>query len=275
MLRFEPGREPTPPRDAATVLVVRDGAAGLEIFCVRRSDKSGFLSGALVFPGGKVDAADADAAWAELTSLPDARAELVAGASASALSLAVAACRETLEEARILVAEQEIDPDVVAGALASGFLSAVRASGARLALDRLAPFARWVTPEAEARRFDARFFLVRAPHGQEGRHDDHETTHSLWGRPADVLEAAARGEYFLAPPTARSLELLATAKDVNAALTIARAQSLAPICPVFVQADEPFLALPGDPAHPIAERRVDGPSRYVLRDGRFWSEDPR
>jgi hypothetical protein len=163
--------------------------------------------------------------------------------------------------------------------LAAGgsFADVVAARGLRLALDALVPWARWITPEAESRRFDARFYLLELPAGQVGQHDQHETTESFWDAPARILERAARGEFFLAPPTARTLELLAGAGDVATAMAIARRQSLAPICPRFVAADgggAPYLALPGDPSHEVTERRVDGPTRYVLRDGRFVAEDP-
>ncbi len=137
------------------------------------------------------------------------------------------------------------------------------------------PWARWITPEAEARRFDARFYLLELPPGQVGRHDEHETTHSFWARPAAILERAVRGEIFLAPPTTRTLELLAAVASVQAARDLAAAQSLRPICPRFVPDERaPFLALPGDPTHEEREKRVAGTTRFVLRDGRFVGEDP-
>ena len=145
-----------------------------------------------------------------------------------------------------------------------------------LSLDALVPWSRWVTPEAESRRYDARFFLLALPEGQQGEHDRHETTMSMWARPRDVLEMAVRGEVFLAPPTTRTLELLAGANDVEAALALAGQQCLRPICPRFVLANEdgaPYLALPGDPSHDVRERRTEGPSRFVLRGGRFVSEE--
>jgi hypothetical protein len=291
LLSFDPNRETALPRPAATVVVVREGAAGaggpgIEVFCVRRHAKSAFLGGAVVFPGGKVDAADADDAWAAQATAADPRVEAFAGPSEEggapvpARALAVAACRETLEEARLVpltdpLGEAEIEALHAALAAAPGTLSALLArAGRKLALSALSPFARWITPRAEPRRFDARFFLMECPPGQAGRHDEHETTHSFWERPALVLDRAARGEIFLAPPTTRSLELLSACGDVRAARALAREQSLHPVCPVFVPDAAPFLALPGDPAHPIADLRVAGPTRFVLRDGRFVSEEP-
>ncbi|UQA56133.1 NUDIX hydrolase [Polyangium aurulentum] len=280
MLEFDTNRKGSEPRDAATVVVLRDGDRGLEVFCVRRHARSGFLGGALVFPGGKVDPADADPGWRHRTTTLPARAEEMASERASGLALCVAACREMFEEGRLLpvepgVTDAELDA-IEAEVQAGGLLEALGRRGLSLTLGRLAPFARWVTPEAESRRFDARFYLLVKPEGQSGRHDDRETTMSLWARPADVLDKAARGEFFLAPPTSRTLELLAGARDVHGALSLAARQTLLPICPRFVPGDEkspPFIALPGDPAHEVRECRVDGPSRYVLRDNRFVGED--
>ncbi|MDC3961152.1 NUDIX hydrolase [Polyangium jinanense] len=281
MLEFDINRNTSQPRDAATVVVIRDGAQGLEVFCVRRHAKSAFMGGALVFPGGKVDPSDLDPAWETAASAADARVLSMATEQTSALGLCVAACRETLEEGRILpVTPAALGPelDAMAAELVAGtrLFDALVRRGRRLLVDTLVPFARWVTPEAESRRFDARFFLLPLPEGQEGRHDDHETTMSLWARPSDVLDAAAEGRFFLAPPTSRTLELLAGERDVHGALALASRQSLLPICPVFVPGEgdaPPFIALPGDPAHSVRERRVAGPSRYVLRDGRFAAED--
>jgi 8-oxo-dGTP pyrophosphatase MutT (NUDIX family) len=287
LLNFDPNREPAAPRDAATVIVIRDGEAGVEAFCVLRHPRSSFLGGAVVFPGGKVDTADAADAWIdlELAAEPHPRSLAFASSSASARALAVAACRETLEEAGIvpvlgaltdvdaLRAELAVPADLVVGGGGGPgvFAAALARRGLRLALGALVPFSRWVTPTAEARRFDARFYLLVLPPGQVGRHDDHETTMSFWGRPADVLDRSTRGEIFLAPPTTRTLELLAAAGSVRGALALAGEQPLLPICPTFVADDPPYLALPGDPSHEVQERRIDGSTRFVLQDGRFVS----
>jgi 8-oxo-dGTP pyrophosphatase MutT (NUDIX family) len=307
LFSFDPSQEPTVPRHAATVAVVRDGAQGLEVFCVLRHPRSSFLGGAVVFPGGKMEAADAAPVWAELATEPHPRGiefdggltrgqpalpppkppaavDGVLGAVVTSRALAVAACRETLEEGRVIPlevsagrttpADAEIDALRIEAAGAGGLAAALARRGLRLALDQLVPWARWVTPAAESRRFDARFYLLELPPGQVGRHDEHETTMSFWARPLGILDRFTRGEIFLAPPTTRSLELLASAPDVRAARALAGEQSLRPICPLFVPDDQAnFLALPGDPTHPVRERAVAGPTRFVLRDGRFVSEE--
>lgn len=279
VLEFDPNRKITPPREAATVVIIRDGAAGIEVFCVRRHAQSAFMGGALVFPGGKVDAKDQDPRWFDRTTSVDPRSSIFSTDPAHALALAVAACRETLEEGRILptlpLLSDEVLSELLRDAQSEGFLEVLMRREIVLDVARMAPFARWVTPEAESRRFDARFYLLAAPEGQSGKHDEHETTMSLWAKPKDVLDAAAEGRFFLAPPTARTLELLAKEHDVQSAFQLAARQTLLPVCPEFVAEDPPFIALPGDPAHSIREKRVDGPTRYVLRDGRFVSEEPR
>ncbi|AUX23017.1 NUDIX hydrolase [Sorangium cellulosum] len=263
------------------MIILRDGPSGLEVFCVRRHASSSFLGGAVVFPGGKVDAQDGAEVWRDRATEPRARVAAFATDAMPARALCVAACRETLEEGAIL----PVDPpasgdevDAIGRELAAGApLDAVlRRRGLKLALAELVPWARWITPAAESRRFDARFFLLPLPPGQVGRHDGRETTMSLWAAPSEVLERAAHGEFFLAPPTSRTLELLSGVADVRSAVALSERQSLLPICPRFVPGDgaaPPYLALPGDPSHEIRERRTAGPTRYVLRDGRFIAEE--
>ncbi len=279
-LDFDPARQVAVPRAAATVIVLRPSTDGPEVFCVLRHQKSTFLGGAVVFPGGKVDAKDASELWTGLSTEPHPRTAAMVTEDAPARALAIAAARESLEEAaivplvaplpgaEILAMRRELEggralPEVL------------RSRDARLSLDALVPWGRWITPEAEARRFDARFFLLALPEHQVGAHDDHETTMSFWGRPADVLRRFLSGELFLAPPTCRTLELLADCAGIESAVALAAEQSLLPVCPKFVADDKaPYLALPGDPSHEVPEKRVSGKTRFVLRDARFVSEDP-
>lgn len=277
MLDLKLDREGVPPKDAATLILVRDAAAsGIEVFCVERNKKSRFLGGAIVFPGGKVDAGDSAPEWDAVTTAPR---------DPALRAHAIAACRESLEEAAILPLD--------GGALSDAELSDLRKRHAddaaalraflgerdlRLDLGALHVFARWVTPAAENRRYDTRFFVAVAPPGQSGAHDETETTASFWASPAEVLRRFQAGEVQLAPPTHRTLALLAECNRPADVLALAARACLDPICPKLVphkdaQGETLALVLPGDPEHDVREPRVPGGSRYVLRGERWQSED--
>jgi 8-oxo-dGTP pyrophosphatase MutT (NUDIX family) len=283
VLDLKADRAAVPPKDAATLILVRDASAGLEVFCVERNKKSGFLGGAIVFPGGKLDAKDADASLVDLVTAPRAPqrgVEPFAADAAHLRALTIAACRESLEEAAIVPLTSPASADDLSALRArlaaepDALVAFLRARGAKLDLAALHPFARWITPEAEARRFDARFFVAIAPEGQTGAHDEHETMASFWARPAEVLLRFEAGEVQLAPPTHRTLALLAERKDASDVLALAEASCLDPICPRLVpQGDTAALTLPGDPEHEVASARVAGTSRYVLRAERWLPED--
>ncbi|MBW2458824.1 MAG: hypothetical protein JRI68_30270 [Deltaproteobacteria bacterium] len=287
------------PKDAATVIVARQREAtpetagpGIEVFCVRRHAQSAFLGGVVVFPGGKLDAADAGADLQERTNGVHPRASAFAESAEHALGLAICACRESLEEAELLPclapltaaevgALRERLTDSARHPVALGpsqgeppFAALLRDQDLQLDTAALVPFARWITPAGERRRFDTRFYLTPLPPGQAGRHDQHETVSSLWASPTQLLSAYTAGDLFLAPPTIRTLALLSTCANLEAATALCAAQSLEPVCPEFVPGDPPMLALPGDPNHSVAERRVAGPTRFVVRDGLFVAEDP-
>jgi 8-oxo-dGTP pyrophosphatase MutT (NUDIX family) len=277
-LDIDPERPAAPPKDAATVLVLRPADEGFVVFMVRRHQKSGFMGGAYVFPGGKLD--DADVALPAQPSTLDAAGAARALGEAEhperALGLFVAAVRETFEEAGVLLADVE-DASAIPGARArllagEPFAALIRELDARLRLDRLVPWTRWVTPAVEPRRYDTRFFLAVAPAGQDAAHDAHETTEAAWLRPEEALEHADRGEIALPPPTMRSLEMLAPFSSIDAVLEDARSRTPPLVEPVFVDdAGTWTLLLPGDPDHPVRERRIPGPTRFVLADGRWWS----
>jgi 8-oxo-dGTP pyrophosphatase MutT (NUDIX family) len=284
MLDLKLDRAASEPRPAATLLLLRDAAEGLEVFCVVRNAASKFLGGAVVFPGGKVDGHDASPELAHhARGLPASR-DGFASNDEELRAFAVAALRESLEEAALLpLAEGALSDDDLRDlrqrlAAGASFASVLDEEGLVVDLSSLHPFARWVTPEAEARRYDTRFFLCRAPAGQAGAHDDGETTASFWATPGDVLARFDRGEIALAPPTHRCLELLAPLANVEAALSFAGRAGLLPICPRLVEVPHGegttlALVLPGDAEHPVVEARVPGASRYVLRDGKFVPEE--
>jgi 8-oxo-dGTP pyrophosphatase MutT (NUDIX family) len=286
MLDLDPNRPATDARDAATLVVLREGGAGgVEVFCVVRQ-KGGFLGGAVVFPGGKLDPADLDPSWSA-RSTPPRDADPGFAADATHLrGLAIAACREALEEAALLPVDgaAPTHEDLVAWrALVAGGSATVAALLAerdlKLDLGALHPFARWVTPLSEARRFDTRFYLWVSRAGSTGQHDGHEVTASFWATPADVLRRFEAGGLQLAPPTHRTLAVLESAGDVAAAVALAARSCLDPICPKLVpqrdaQGETFALVLPGDPEHEVREARCPGPSRFVLRGGRFRPEGP-
>jgi 8-oxo-dGTP pyrophosphatase MutT (NUDIX family) len=287
MLDLDANRSVVPPRDAATLLLVRDrpphpSVPRLEVFCVVRHVKSGFLGGAVVFPGGKVDDADRHASW---TAVARGARPFVAGEDeALTRAFALAACREAIEEAAILPAAcREVTHEealALRDSLAAGnigFRAALEQRGLSLDLGSLRPFGRWITPVAESRRFDTRFFLAAAPSRQEGAHDAHETTASFWATPAEVLARFDAGQLQVAPPTHRCLELLATVASSEEAMALAGRLSLEPICPKLVtvvgEANESVaLVLPGDPEHDVRDSRVPGKSRFVLRGERWLPE---
>jgi 8-oxo-dGTP pyrophosphatase MutT (NUDIX family) len=283
VLDLDLDRRGAPPRDAATLVLVRDSPSdALEVFCVRRHEKSAFLGGAIVFPGGKVDSADLDAGWADHATAP--RPAPFASGPAELRALAVAACREALEEAAILpVANRTLSQQDLlllrARAKQTSLLACLAAEDLTVDLDALHPFARWITPTAETRRFDARFFLAIAPGGQQGAHDDRETTASFWEPPRRTLDRFEAGDVWLAPPTHRVLEQLASLTTSEAAIGLADHANLEPICPRLVRhqdgdVDTMALVLPGDPEHDVAEARVPGASRYLLTGDRWLPGAP-
>ena len=207
------------PRPAATVVLVRDGGDGPEVFMLQRTKGAVFLAGAYVFPGGALDAADrASGVTQRVFGLSDAEASARLGLPAGGLAFWVAAIRECFEEAGILIATDEKRRPVSAeraaalghlrGALNSGelpFAEFLEREGLLLPARALAYFGHWITAPGRSRRFDARFFVAEAPAGQQGSHDDSETIHNLWIRPEDALARDARGEIELVFATKHTL----------------------------------------------------------------------
>jgi 8-oxo-dGTP pyrophosphatase MutT (NUDIX family) len=238
------GEEPPAPvqvRDAATVMLVRDGAEGLEVFMMRRTLKAVFVGGLYVFPGGAVDVADRHEDLGPVCEgLTDAEASRLLGVDEGGLAYWVAAVRECFEEAGVLLARGDDgvvrfdDPDVAARfnedrhRVHRGELRLVdlcEREGLRITTDAIHYVSHWITPEGEPRRFDTRFFVARAPDAQEPLHDDGETIASLWVRPADALRRHEEGELAMITPTLSNLSFLvpfASADDALAAAALVR-----------------------------------------------------
>ncbi len=238
-------QKPVPPAlPSATILLVRDGSAGLEVFMVERHHRIDFATGALVFPGGKVDPGDHESALR-------GRCRGAEGLDDDALALRVAAIRETFEEAGVLLARPKAREAVEERALVPaerlagieerhrGPLLAnetdigaiATAEDLELACDRLVPFAHWITPTFMPKRFDTWFFLVPAPPDHVALHDGHESVDSVWTTPSDAIAAAERGERTIIFPTLMNLRKLARAETVADALERARSEAVVTVFP--------------------------------------------
>ena len=203
---------------------MRDGLEGLEVLLVRRNERAGFVPGAWVFPGGRVDPADAaPEALARLDGLSAERAARRLGlpdGNPPAVAYYVAALREAFEETGILVGAgpggRGMPPgDDVAAAREDlledriTFAEALARLDRRLAGDALEYLAHWITPEREPRRYDTRFFAARVADGAEAVIDPREMTTALWVTPALGVRGAAERELPMILPTVRTLEQLA------------------------------------------------------------------
>ena len=276
----------TPPRDAASVVMLRDGAAGLEVLLLRRHTDSAVLGGAYVFPGGKVDAADSSADM--LARLDRAPSELQPRLGEPGLSpeqaaaFYVAAAREAAEESGVLFLQVGADEiatrnAVTCARLRAGepFAALLAEAQARLDTDALAPWSRWITPRRPSvmnKRFDTRFFLAAVPPLQEARHDDFEVTEARWLTPRAALRQYQAHEIDLAPPQIVGLLHLLQYRDVAHAMQDARSRPPPLIVPEPVETgDTRVLCYPGDEHHPVPTRALPEPvpTRVVWRNKRF------
>jgi 8-oxo-dGTP pyrophosphatase MutT (NUDIX family) len=237
---------PAEPRQAATVLIVRDGVPGLEVYVLRRTKGMPFAGGMTAYPGGGVDPRDGDieTAWAGPT--PERWAAAFGCDERTARELVCAAVRETFEEAGVLLAgadDGSVVPDVSGDdweeqrqALLSRELSlAELLAGRGLALrsDLLRPFAHWITPPVEPRRYDTKFFVAALPVGQEARDVSGEADEASWSTPTAALHELAAGARPMLPPTSHTLGQLEPFGDVAAALAGSPPEPLHPISPTF------------------------------------------
>jgi 8-oxo-dGTP pyrophosphatase MutT (NUDIX family) len=262
-------KTPVPARPASTVVISRDGQSGIEVFMVVRHREIDFASGALVFPGGKVDAQDAGEGWAELA--PDA-------AATPDRSYFVAAGRETFEEAGLVLARRRGATELVDAATADRLVAAHRASllrgetsfvdimrseGLTLALDLMVPFAHWITPEPLPKRFDTHFFLVAAPVTQLGAHDGAESVEGLWIAPQQALAEAEAGTRTLVFATRMNLTKLARYRTVAEAVAATRAKPVVTVVPRVKRTPEGrWLQIPAEADYGVTEVFVEEGSTF-------------
>ena len=281
---MEPHGDPLdmPALPSATVVMLRDGAAGLEVFLLKRHGLSDVLGGAYVFPGGKLDREDEELEARldqSAAQLHDALGE-PALAPAQAAGLFVAAMREAFEETGVLFADVDAARAEPAWrSLREGlrFADVVEGLGLTLAASRIAPWSRWITPVVGGvvrKRFDTRFFVAAVPPGQQPRHDNHEATESVWLAPRAALTQYWDGEIQLAPPQIMSLAQLARHGSVEDVLRGARERKPPTIQPEPIQTGDGVrvICYPGDECHSVRERALAGPTRLAWRNKRFEPE---
>lgn len=273
-----------PPRHAASLVLLRDAHAGLEVLLLERPSEDRVLAGARVFPGGKLDREDADD---DLLARFDASPEALHARLGEpeleprdAAALFVAAVREAFEETGVLLA-RGVDESRAIEARAlrregMGFGEVMATLGLALDASSMQPWSRWVTPKVPSqmrKRFDTRFFVARLPAGQVAVHDPSEAVAADWMGPREAIERYWAGEIDMAAPQIMTLAHLSRFADVGAAMADAAARVPPVIRP------EPFeiptgrlLCYPGDPRHPVAARAMPGPTRLLFEQGRFRPE---
>lgn len=221
-------------RPAATLLLVRDGARGLEVLMVERHANIG---GSMVFPGGKTEESDFDPVWLNHTTGLETLAD-------EARAIRIAALRETFEEAGLLfarrpgantlLAHDDVEPltryqsPLISGE--ASLLDITREHELELACEHFVHFAQWNQPKrVGARRLAVHFFIAGTPEGQFAAHDGWESVDSTWIRPGDALEKSDAGTHKLAFPTRMVLRRLDRSSDVGNALEAAAAIDVVPM----------------------------------------------
>lgn len=227
-------------RPAATVLLLRDGPEGIEVFMVVRHHAIQFAGGALVFPGGRVEEADYEVAAAS-GSCPNPQ-----GLDVDAMAFRIAAIRETFEECGVLLARPHgagelIDAptlkrleDQHRGALNAGsigFDAVLASEDLQPAPDLLVHFAHWITPSRQPKRYDTHFFLAEAPAEHLAVHDGTEAVESIWITPAEALAAHETDRFKLVFATAKNLEKLGRSRTVSEAMAAARGSAVVTVQP--------------------------------------------
>ena len=248
----DPPADAAPTRPAATAVLVRESEAGPELLLLKRLRSAGFVPGAWVFPGGRVDDADAAPELLELAGGvprgPDAPFWL-------------AAVREVFEETGVLLARTAAGERLPHGAAETELrrwrnalldeeatlLDVLRGLGAVPDLDRMVYCAHWITPVAEPRRYDTRFFLAEQPTEAAASVDPREMSDALWLTPADALDAFQAGRLPMVFPTVKTIQRLAEYDTVRAMLNAFRVGDIAPTLPRLVRTDRGVgIVMPDD-----------------------------
>jgi 8-oxo-dGTP pyrophosphatase MutT (NUDIX family) len=264
------------PKKAATTILLRDKEPeGFEVFLLKRHEKSSFMGGNYVYPGGRVDREDGSSEMCSFSkgiTLEEAR-RTFGGTISPEESFAhwIAGIRELFEEAGVLLAYDEKgkllqlkDPEERQRFLCyreslqkdkKSICEMAQKENLFFALDQLHYYAHWITPEARSERFDTRFFLTRYPLGQEATHDQKETTAGAWLTPQEALKENLTGEVVLSPPTLKTLEDLSRFENIEKIFHSLKKEDIQPILPILTKiSDHPLLVFPWDPEYDIFQK---------------------
>ncbi len=281
------------PKDSATVILVRRGQGKTpEVFLARRHASQSFMAGIYVFPGGQLEASDADISETIRISLKDdfQPQTLLQDRTLTrdmALGFYICAIRETFEETGVLFARSASDASIDFGnaiiqarfaayrqPLNEGKLTLaeiIRQEDLVLLPELLIPYAYWITPEIVPQRFSTRFFLAEMPHhGQNAVTDKDELTSSLWVTPGGALQMYNAGKIAMMPPTLKTLEEMAEFSTIDELFAAAGNRKIYPIMPQPMKAG---LKLPHDPEYSIERYKLPArpgeTSRFLMADG-IW-----
>ena len=276
-------------RDAATIILAREQNRQLEIYLLRRSTKSGFMGGLFVFPGGVVDAQDRGmSSWQDHIDLSPPRIEQELCDDRfdleSAVAFGVAAIRETLEEAGVMLASchetDQMNYQHMAALRLENYLpedwfrTAVQDRGWHLSFSNLGRWSHWITPERMKKRFDTRFFIAFMPENQTCVPDNLETKQGIWLAPRTALEQNLTAQTPLSPPTIVTLTQLSDFDSLSALKAHIRTRSWgSPIAPVLLPSDDgPVIIEPWDPEFAAPDQiRLKDLSKKVLEPGETFS----
>lgn len=254
-----------PPKPSATILLLRDCGAEMQVLMVVRHHQIDFASGALVFPGGKVDPRD---------HAPEVRARTRGAEQLDdvALALRAAAIREAFEESGVLLARKPGAGELISAAeLArlqpfrdslnageTGIAELLETADLELACDLLVPFAHWVTPKFMPKRFDTHFFLAKAPEGHGALHDGAESVDSVWIQPARALAEADAGQWTIIFPTRMNLVKLARSTTVDEAIRAARSSAVVCVEPWIEETEHgPVLCISEEAGYGAVREPLD------------------
>jgi 8-oxo-dGTP pyrophosphatase MutT (NUDIX family) len=256
----------TPVPLAATLLLLRDSAAGFEVLMITRHAETVFAGGAAVFPGGRLDPGDSDPALLQ-------RCRGVPEIETAQMALRVCAIRETFEEAGLLLARRHGEERLLSNAELdaiqeelllrlghpANFTELILEGGLELATDLLVPFAHWITPVVRPRRFDAYFYLAPAPPEQKARHDGHEAVDSIWIAPGQAAADGAAHRVKMIFATRFNLQKLARSTSRAAAFAAARADRIVTVTPEYRETPQGLMwCIPIEAGYGIAETPVHG-----------------